>query len=103
MASGGENHALDFFLDIRGCVAGRMDERLHVRWLDSRPACVGDHRAGIRVYFQTPVSYLALARGAGCLPGKDKEESVGRIKSIGKAELGPAIACLFAAALVLPS
>ena len=57
---GGENHALDLFLDIRGCVAGRIDERLHVRWLYPRPARAGDHRAGIRVYFQTPVTYLAL-------------------------------------------
>jgi hypothetical protein len=32
--------------------------------------------------------------------GKTKKESMDRIKGIGKAGLGPAIACLFASALV---
>ena len=61
---GGENHALDFVCDIRACVAGRIGERLHIRWLNSRPARTSDNRAGMRVYFHTPVSCLKIQSSA---------------------------------------
>jgi hypothetical protein len=88
-------------------MAGCFCERLHARWLYSRLACVSGDGTGIRVRFETPVSHSTLGqlrfleRKLTSIPVIAKGKAMDRIKDISKAALGPVIACLFAAALVL--